>query len=52
MKHSHILTGQYNETLFKGFDYILDLGRRYNVKLILAATNNWQINDGPASVCM
>lgn len=45
-------TGQYDEQIFKAFDYIFDVARRYNIRLNLAMTSNWQLNDGPSAVCM
>lgn len=45
-----IPTGQYDEKVFRAFDYIFDVARRYNVRLNLAMTSNWQLNDGPSAV--
>ncbi|KAK9861038.1 hypothetical protein WJX84_009430 [Apatococcus fuscideae] len=38
--------GQYNESVFKSFDYVLDAAARHNVKLIIALSDNWKPTDG------
>lgn len=43
--------GSYNEDRWKGVDYLLSLGRKYYVKLILVFVNNWQQWEGPQWVC-
>ncbi len=39
--------GSYNEDRWKGLDYLLTLGNKYYVKLILVFVNNWQQWEGP-----
>lgn len=45
--------GEYNETVWRGFDYVLDVASRYNIRVIWAMTTQWnELADGVHSVWM
>jgi hypothetical protein len=39
------LQGQYNEQVFRAFDYVLDQAAKHGVRLIAALANNWDAAD-------
>ncbi len=39
------LQGQYNEQVFRAFDYVLDQASKHGVRLIAALANNWDAAD-------
>lgn len=36
--------GEYNETLFQAFDYVVDKAGQFGLKLIPVLANNWEYN--------
>lgn len=38
--------GEYNEGIFRGFDYVLDEARKHGIRLILSFTDNWPMFGG------
>ena len=43
-------TGQYNETVFRGVDYVLAQAARFNIKVIIALTTYSENTDGVGNV--
>lgn len=41
-----VAPGQYNEPIFRGFDYMLDEARKRGIRMLLALTDNWQLTGG------
>jgi endo-1,4-beta-mannosidase len=43
--------GIYNETAFRGLDFVLDQASEYGVKVMFTLTNNWKTFDSKYNVC-
>ena len=42
--------GLYNETAFRGLDFVLDQASQYGVKVMFTLTNNWKTFDSKYNV--
>ena len=48
--HSMQRAGLYNETAFRGLDFVLDQASQYGVKVMFTLTNNWKTFDSKYNV--
>ena len=48
--HSMHHAGLYNETAFRGLDFVLDQASQYGVKVMFTLTNNWKTFDSKYNV--
>lgn len=48
--HSMQHAGLYNETAFRGLDFVLDQASQYGVKVMFTLTNNWKTFDSKYNV--